>query len=301
MNPYSKRMKTNHIPTSGSKLYYGKIKLPKDKKVAVAITVDFDGASGWDGTAHRASLAYLERGRFGAEFGVPRLLEILEKNNIKSTWFIPGHTFYTFSDACEMVIKSGHEIGAHGYDHENITELSYEEEAKIMENALLAFKHFDCKKPVSYRSPAWDYSPNTTKILIENEFQYDSSLMASDIYPFFNQNIVHDGNSYDIYSEPSGIINFPPSWFLDDFVEAEFALGLLTGLKSTESILYRWKELYDFAAQQDGACYVLTIHPQTIGRGHMLRMFQNLLIYLQEKGAWFTTIEEMGKHFIPDL
>jgi hypothetical protein len=48
--------------------------LPPGKRMAVALTFDFDAHSNWMGSLGRTSLSYLSRGDFGAEEGFPRIL-----------------------------------------------------------------------------------------------------------------------------------------------------------------------------------------------------------------------------------
>lgn len=287
-------------------LYLGKVPVPDKQKykIAVAITVDFDANSCFPGSLNLHTPAVLERGRFGGQIGAPRVLEALNERGIRSTWFIPGHTLRTHRAICKSLKVSGpyegfHELGAHGYIHENVSDFSYTKEEQVMKNALQAFDELELPTPVSYRSPAWDYSPNTLDILEKYGFKYDSSLMASDFYPYYAQNIWHNPDDYDSYSKPKNIIQFPPSWFLDDFVQSEFILGKLNGFIQAQDIMKRWKELFDFACTLDGACFVLTVHPQAIGRGHMIMMFKQFLDYMTSKGAWYNTISEFGKVFAP--
>lgn len=42
--------------------------------------------------------------------GTRRLLKLFEKYNMKTTWFIPGHSLETFPEECAMVRDAGHEM-----------------------------------------------------------------------------------------------------------------------------------------------------------------------------------------------
>ncbi len=61
----------------------------------------------------------ISRGLFAGEVGSPRLLKMFERLGIKTTWFIPGHSIETFPKEMKAVADAGHEIGIHGYSHEN--------------------------------------------------------------------------------------------------------------------------------------------------------------------------------------
>ncbi|WP_341302003.1 polysaccharide deacetylase [Lysinibacillus sp. FSL H8-0500] len=271
----------------------GKVRIPEGKKVAVNIGVDFDAASVWYGTFGQTSPAYLARGEFGAEIGVPRLLNLFEKYNITTTFCIPGHTIDTHTETVKDIIRAGHEICHHGYAHENPTNMSYEQEESIMLKGLEALKRVGVE-PVGYRSPAWDYSPNTLKLLEKYNFKYDSSLMGNDLHPYRPREVNVDFDNGNTFGAPSHIIEIPVSWYLDDFPTQEYVIGGGEGLRSNVEVYERWKSIFDYAVEHvEGACYILTVHPQTIGRAHNIQMLEKLIQYMEEKGAWFTTLENI--------
>ena len=278
----------------------GKVKLPPGKKVAVNLGCDFDAQSIWDGSFNLLSPAYMSRGQFGAEVGAPRLLELFKKYDIKTSWFIPGHTADTFPDICKEVLAAGHEIGCHGYVHENPTKATYEQETKVMQMALESLDKIGAPKPLTYRSPYWDFSPNTIKILEENGFLYDSSLMGNDLHPYYPRPVTPHSDRANEFGEPSKILELPVSWFLDDFPQTEYMTGGQEGQRPAQDIYDRWASIFDYACTLEGACYILTTHPQTIGRAHMIQMYEQLINYMAERGAWFATAAEIGASFIPD-
>ena len=58
---------------------------------------------------------------------------MFEKYNIKTTWFIPGHSLETFPEECRMIADAGHEIGLHGYSHENPVAMTLEQQTAIID------------------------------------------------------------------------------------------------------------------------------------------------------------------------
>lgn len=58
---------------------------------------------------------------------------MFERYNIKTTWFIPGHSLETFPEECRMIADAGHEIGLHGYSHENPIAMTLEQQTAIMD------------------------------------------------------------------------------------------------------------------------------------------------------------------------
>ena len=47
---------------------------------------------------------------FGGTVGIRRLLKLFDKYNIKTTFFIPGHTLDTFPEECALIRDAGHEM-----------------------------------------------------------------------------------------------------------------------------------------------------------------------------------------------
>src|SRR5215212_11694691 len=85
-------------------------------RAIVSLTFDFDAISGWIARG-MASPSPISRGEFGPHVGAPRILELLQRHGIRSSWYIPGHTLETYPDACRQVAEAGHEIGHHGWTH----------------------------------------------------------------------------------------------------------------------------------------------------------------------------------------
>ena len=78
------------------------------------------------------------RGEFGPRVGAPRILALLDREAIPSTWFVPGHTLVTFPDSVEAIVAGGHEIGCHGWAHEDLAAVDPDVERDVMERSVAA-------------------------------------------------------------------------------------------------------------------------------------------------------------------
>ena len=85
-------------------------------KHIVCITFDFDAISGFVARGSPTPTP-VSRGEFGPRVAAPRLLALMRKHRIQSSWYVPGHTIETFPDAVKSVVDAGHEIGHHGWKH----------------------------------------------------------------------------------------------------------------------------------------------------------------------------------------
>ena len=117
-------------------------------EVQCCISVDIDAVAGWLGSyGGQDSTSDISRGMFAGTIGVRRLLKLFDKYNIKTTFFIPGHSMETFPEECRMVAEKGHEIGLHGYSHENPIAMTGEQQTTVMDkvgSTLRAFSAASC-------------------------------------------------------------------------------------------------------------------------------------------------------------
>jgi len=86
------------------------------KEIFVSIGVDVDAVAGWLGSyGGEDSPDDISRGLFAGEVGAPRLLKLFKQYDLRTTWFIPGHSVETFPEQMKAVVEAGHEVGIHGY------------------------------------------------------------------------------------------------------------------------------------------------------------------------------------------
>lgn len=277
--------------------------MPAGKRLAVSLGPDFDAHSVWMGTFRSTSQSDLSRGEFGAEVGAPRLLDTLRRYGITTTWSVPTHTMQTFPGAVAAVVEAGHEIAAHGVWHEYVPKLELDEERRLVELQVRLHEQLIGKRPRGYRSPALDITNNTFAVLEEFGFEWDSSLMGRDFYPYHPRLVTEiDKEQGNTFSDPYRLLEIPVSWGLDDFPELELLKGNATQ-QSNETLLARWKAAFDFAYERcPGGIVTLTLHPQTIGRSYNLLMLEAFIGYVQSHdGVWFPTISEAVDAWQPDV
>lgn len=267
----------------------------------VCLSFDFDALSIWVGPYQSTSPGLLSRGEFGA-VGVERILSLLERHAIPATFFVPGHTAETFPEHTRAIVAAGHEIGHHGYLHERPGELTEAEERRVMKRGLQALEQIAGIRPVGYRSPSWDNSPHTIDILLEEGFQYESSLMANDFTPYWcRTGDRHQADGPYRFGQPVDLVEMPVSWILDDFPHFEYlSVGskVLPGLSAPSKVEEIWWGEFEFMTRfvPDGVL-TITMHPQVIGRGHRMLMLDRLIERFLASGTRFSTIANAAMAF----
>ena len=270
----------------------------------VCLTFDFDAISLWVGPYAATSPSAISRGEFGA-VGVRRILRLLDRFGIPGTFFVPGHTVETYPDHARAIVAAGHEVGHHGYLHENPLALgTRERERAVLERGLEVLDRVLGVRPAGYRSPAWDNSPFTLELLLELGFRYESSLMGDDFTPYWCRvgDMAEPDGPYR-FGRPVGLVELPVSWLLDDFPHFEYvslpAHGLrLPGLSAASKVEEIWRDEFDFMRRDvPGGVMTITMHPQVIGRGHRLLMLERLVEHMFAGGARFSTMADAADRF----
>jgi peptidoglycan/xylan/chitin deacetylase (PgdA/CDA1 family) len=271
------------------------LKLPEAKRLAVALCADFDAMSLWMADKN-TSPSYLSRGEFGAEVGIYRVLDLFQRYSIKGTFCTPTHTMLTYPKQVEAILNAGHEVGAHGVYHEKVLTLGPERERELMEYQLEQHQKVIGRRPRGYRSPSWDFSEVTLALLEEFGFEWDSSLMGRDFEPYHPRPVVLDYERGNRFGPPSPVLELPVSWYLDDFPFVEFyPAANLYGVVSSQMLYERWKDAFDYACEHvPSGLYILTVHPQTIGRAQNLMMFERLIQHMSSnEGVWFASLSDI--------
>jgi len=253
----------------------------------ICLTFDFDAMSVWLGSYPRVTPAMLSRGEFGASVAVPRILELLGRYGIRATFFTPGHTVESFPEVVETILAAGHELGHHGYGHEDPSEQTPVEERVSLERGLAALQKVTGQRPWGYRSPSWDYGEATLPLLLEYGFVYDSSLFAGDFYPYRPRlgDVVSKDRPLE-RGQPASIWEFPVHFSLDDWPHFTFNFDpYRMGLSAPSKVFEIWAAEFDYMhAHAPAGVLTLTMHPQVIGRGHCMAMLERLITHILTAG-----------------
>jgi peptidoglycan/xylan/chitin deacetylase (PgdA/CDA1 family) len=284
-----------------------------EKTILVSYGVEFDAVAGWLGSyGGEGSPLDISRGLFAGEVGVPRLLTLFERFGIHTTWFIAGHSIETFPEQAQMVVDAGHEIGLHGYSHEDPVAMTPQQEEAVLDRSLELVSRLSGQAPRGYVAPGWEFSPITAELLISRGVLYDHSLMHDDFHPYYVRSA--DRWTKIDYSQPAdswmkplqrgtptSLIEIPANWHLDDMVPLRFMKNVVSsqGLESPRVVEEIWRDTFDWVYREnDYAVFPMTIHPDVSARPQTLLMHERLFDYMHEHaGVHFVTMNEIAEDF----
>lgn len=256
---------------------------PPDTRAAAVLTFDFDAEEVWiaDDPANAQRPGVLSQGRYGARVGVPLVLDLLEEVGAGATFFVPGAVAARYPDAVRDMLAAGHEVALHGYTHRSPAALTAAEEEDELLRSLETLGDLGAE-PVGYRSPSWDFSTRTIGLLERHGLLYSSNMM-DDVRPYR-----HEGAS---------LIELPVHWLLDDAAHFWFdgADGWTRKIATPGEVLETWRGELE-GIRELGGLFVLTMHPQVIGRPGRLAMLRELVDLMQSySDLWVATAREVAE------
>ncbi len=261
---------------------------PGGARCAACLSFDLDAESllhlNHRETAH-ARVATSSALRYGPEVAVPRLVRILGHFDLRQTFFVPGWCIEAYPRAIELLDEAGHEIGHHGWLHERPNLLTADEEARVLDRALVAFDRIVGRPPRGYRAPAYALSDRTPALLVERGFAYDASLMGDDV-------------PYLIEAGGGRLVELPADIAMDDWVqyvsmkEFGYAMPIRAPMRAMEVF-----EAELDAARRHGGLWITVWHPFVSGRLARAEAIVDLLERVVARGdVWLAPMAEIAGH-----
>jgi len=257
---------------------------PDNARCAVALSFDCDHETYELGSGGEA-IGRLAWGEFGRRVGVPRILKVLERQGVAASFFMPAVCALIDPTETQRIMAAGHEVGIHGWIHENNSKLDYATERELVLRARDVLEQQIGEPPVGFRSANWDLSPHTIRIVAELGLEYDSSLMA-------------DEDCYELLldGEPTGVVEVPVEWLRDDAVYLMFNREPATRpWMPPDHVFDIFRREFD-AAWELGGLFQLVMHPFIIGYRSRIWILENLIEHAKSRGGvWFGTHAEVAR------
>jgi peptidoglycan-N-acetylglucosamine deacetylase len=275
--------------------------------------VDIDAVGGWLGSyGGEDSPSDIQRGVFSGQVGTPRLLDLFKQHDMPVSWFIPGHSIETFPESVKRIVDAGHEIGAHGYSHENPVAMSPKQEEDVLVKSIELIEHVTGRPPRGYVAPWWEMSAVTAELLLKYGFRYDHSQGYDDFTPFYSRvgdewtkiDYTKDAASWMkplVHGREIDLVEIGANWYLDDLPPMMFIKKSPNshGFVSPRHLDEMWRDQFDWVyANMDYAVFAMTIHPDVSGRPQVLLMLDRLIRYISEHdGVKWMTMADIAADF----
>ena len=252
---------------------------PNNAQAAAVVTINFDGESVEQRELpHQPRWGRYSYGRYGAQAGIGRLLDALDRFAIKATCFIPAWDAERYPDVMHAIQERGHEFAGHGYAHEDFRVLDIEQQAEILEKSEEIFQRMFGQPPAGWRAPDGLMSNATRPLLAARGYRYDSSYCDDDV-PY----VVTDGGGR--------LAELPV------FASAGDRMSY-TARRPPAVVARAWQEEFT-AVYEPGGLFNLTLHPRgDYGSGRAVRIaaVEAILQQIRETPRlWVVTCAEVAE------
>lgn len=180
--------------------------------------------------------------------GMPRLLDLYARNNVKATFFFTGYIARLYPEVVKMVQPYGHEIGSHGLTHEvnqSFDLLPLKTQIEHLKTSKEILEDISGESVISFRAPAARVNNSIVLALAEAGFLVDSSISSQRLDMFMSfgsikklnwlttprkpyfchpENVFRKGNS-QILEIPISALGFP---YIGTFMRISPAMNRLT-------------------------------------------------------------------------
>jgi peptidoglycan/xylan/chitin deacetylase (PgdA/CDA1 family) len=253
---------------------------PNGAKVAVPIIVLHE----WESVPwHRArpmpanahyTFDFLALGarEYGARHGVWRLLDVLDKHQIKATMLVNGLVAELFPESVAEITRRGHELATHQWDQSVFPPMfrSREEERESLVRSIDALEKVGGVKIAGYMSPGPRATPLTLELCAELGITWTCDFNDSDI-PYV----------IDVGGKKLVSVGYTVPGYTDADIIPLGLDGGLRQLKLAFDATYEEAQLHPMKF-----CYAVHVHWG--GTPGMAQLFDEFLRYVSEReGVWF--------------
>ena len=263
------------------------------KGFPLMLTFDLDAETMWTSRdpANAKRPILMSQGAYGWKIGMPRVMALLDRYDIKATFFIPGEVAERQADLVREVIARGHEVAHHSYSHRWIVTLKPEEEREEMQKGMDILTSITGIRPRGWRSPAAEFSEITLDLIKEYGFDYSSNFFDDDS-PYL----------LTIGGQKTDIVELPFRWVLDDAPFFQYSI-ILPGrtMQAPSAVLEAWKGEFDVLYAEDRMMMV-AMHPEFIGQPSRIKVLEGLIEYaLSHKNVWIDRCDKITDDMRPLL
>ncbi len=269
------------------KLIDNPVPWPNGARIAVCLSFDIDSDS----------ILHLEHGARAVELmaaqswlrydriAVPRLVEIFRHFGIRQTFFFPAWCMESYPEIVDCLLKAGHEIGHHGYIHENANQRPLDDQRYWLERSLEVFRKLTGSTPKGSRAPLYSFNKDSLELLIESGFAYDASLMGDDV-------------PYLLRGKSGDLIELPSHWAMDDWphyvhsMEFDYKMPIKAPDEAAKVFLAEFEAMW-----RHRGMLIAVWHPFVSGRLARAEAIVTMIEHMIERGeVWFAAMEDIAAH-----
>lgn len=224
----------------------------------------------------------LSIGQYGLLRGVPRILSVLERTGIPSTWFVPGFIAHKYPGVVEAIRSAGHEIGSRSWDHRELAGQSVDRQQESIERGMAELHDLLGERTRGIRAPTGEVDNNTFRAMALAGVEWSSTLRSDElpcaIDAGLGRPIVEIGSRWELTDYAHFQFNYRPAYPVGQ-----------SRIASYSDVLNDWTDDAIATTARNLPC-VFTLTPDVIGKPGRALLLERLLDSLREASVTFTTL-----------
>lgn len=217
--------------------------------------------------------------QYGIYEGTPRLLDLMDKHNVKLSAFMIGQAVDKDPDLATEVVRRGHEAAAHGRTWTASYDLSPEEERRFIEDNIASIEKATGQTPKGWSAYWVRNSAHTLDILKSLGFTYYLDEASRD-EPFI------------VPVKGGDFVTVPYTFHMNDIVS--FPFEGWNPLAYEQALKDEFDQLYEESATRR-RMMVISLHDRISGHAGRVRVLDRFLTYAKSKpGVWFARKDEIA-------
>jgi peptidoglycan/xylan/chitin deacetylase (PgdA/CDA1 family) len=275
-------------PNSESRGYW-----PNDARLAVSLSLMFEGGGQPISGAGGVIPDPIEKGvpdlptnaffAYGHYEGIPRLLDLMDKHDIKLSSFMIGKAVETSPEMAKEIVRRGHEAAAHGRIWSNSYQLPKDEEKKFIADSVVTIQKVTGQTPIGWNAYWMRNSVHILETLHDLGFVYHIDEPSHD-EPFI------------VPVRGKDFVTVPYTFHLNDIVSFPFEGWNAAAYE--QALKDEFDQLYDEGAKRR-RMMVISLHDRISGHANRVRVLDRFLTYAKSKdGVWFARKDEIARYVL---
>ncbi|MEH3118845.1 MAG: polysaccharide deacetylase family protein [Methylorubrum populi] len=210
--------------------------------------------------------------QYGVYEGIPRLLDLFDRHQVKMSSFMIGRAVDKAPDLAREIVRRGHEAAAHGRTWENSYSLAPEAERAFISDSVASIERATGQRPVGWNAYWMRNSAHTLDILQGLGFRYHIDEPSRD-EPFI------------VPLKGGDFVTVPYTFHMNDIVSFPFVGWNPAAYE--QALRDEFDQLYEEGAHRR-RMMVVSLHDRISGHAARVRALDRFLAYARSKpGVWF--------------
>jgi peptidoglycan/xylan/chitin deacetylase (PgdA/CDA1 family) len=219
--------------------------------------------------------------QYGVYEGIPRLLDLMDKHEVKLSSFMIGQAVAKAPDLAREIVKRGHEAAAHGRTWENSYFLDPDDERRFIADSVETILKVTGQRPIGWNAYWMRSSPRALDTLQSLGFTYHIDEPSMD-EPFI------------VRLKGGDFVTVPYTFHMNDIVSFPFAGWNAAAYE--QALKDEFDQLYDEGARRR-RMMVVSLHDRISGHANRVRVLDRFLAYAKSRpGVWFARKDEIAAY-----